>query len=152
MEIEKLKERILSLAPNAVAEDTKQFPTFVIPAETFHSVIENLKNSADTAFDYLFCLTGVDYGKELGVVYHLNSTSLKHDLVLKVKTADRENPTIDSITDLYRSAEFYEREVYDLLGITFTNHPDMRRIFLDESWQGHPLRKDYVDEINIIEL
>lgn len=152
MDTEKLKERILTLAPDALQEDNKQFPTFVIPAEKFHSVIENLKSSADTAFDYLFCLTGVDFGKELGVVYHLNSTSLKQDVVLKVKTADREHPVIDSVTDLYRAAEFYEREVYDLLGINFANHPDMRRIFLDESWVGYPLRKDYIDEINIVEL
>ena len=152
MDTEKLKDRILSLAPDAVQEENKQFATFVIPAEKFHSVIENLKNSAETAFDYLFCLTGVDFGKELGVVYHLNSTSLQHDIVLKVKTADRDHPVIDSVTDLYRAAEFHEREVYDLLGINFTNHPDMRRIFLDESWVGYPLRKDYIDEINIVEL
>ncbi|MEI6898796.1 MAG: NADH-quinone oxidoreductase subunit C [Bacteroidota bacterium] len=152
MDTEKLKERILALAPDAVQEENKQFATFVIPAEKFHSVIENLKNSADTAFDYLFCLTGVDFGKELGVVYHLNSTSLRHNVELKVKTEDRVTPKIDSVTDLYRAAEFYEREVYDLLGINFTNHPDMRRIFLDESWVGYPLRKDYIDEINIVEL
>jgi NADH-quinone oxidoreductase subunit C len=152
MDNEKLKERILLLVPEALAEENKQFVTFVIPAEKMHSVIENLQHSTDTTFDYLFCLTGVDFGQELGVVYHLNSTKHGHDIVLKVKLADRENPCVDSICDLYRAGEFYEREVYDLLGIRFNNHPDMRRIFLDENWQGYPLRKDYVDEINIIEL
>ena len=152
METEKLKERVVSLVPEAQLEENKQFATFVIPAEKIHSLIETLKNSADTAFDYLFCLTGVDLGKELAVVYHLNSTLNKHDIVLKVKTADRENPVIETITDLYNAADFHEREVFDLLGIRFRNHPDMRRIFLDENWIGYPLRKDYIDEINIVEL
>jgi NADH-quinone oxidoreductase subunit C len=152
MDTEKLKERILSIVADAKAEENNQFPTFVIPAEKMHSTIQSLKTSEDTAFDYLFCLTGVDFGQEIGVVYHLNSTKHGHDIVLKVKLTDRVNPAVDSLCDLYRAAEFYEREVYDLLGIKFNNHPDMRRIFLDENWNGHPLRKDYVDEINIIEL
>ena len=152
MDNEKLKERILSLVPETQFEENKQFLTCIVPANLFHAALENLKNSADTAFDYLFCLTGVDMGKELVMVYHLNSTLHQHEMVLKVKLTDRENPVIDSICDLYRSAEFYEREVYDMFGIRFNNHPDMRRIFLDENWQGYPLRKDYVVEINIIEL
>jgi len=152
METEKLKERILSLAPEAQLEENKQFLTFVIPAGKFRTVIENLKNSEDTAFDYLFNLTGVDLGKELMVVYHLNSTRHAHEIVLKVKTSDRETPSVETVSDLYRAADFYEREVYDMLGIKFLNHSDMRRIFLDENWNGYPLRKDYIDEINIIEL
>ena len=91
-------------------------------------------------------------GKELVVVYHLASTLHKHEIVLKVKSDDRENPAVDTVCDLYHGAEFFEREVYDLFGIRFNGHPDMRRIFLDENWQGHPLRKDYIDEINIVEL
>jgi NADH-quinone oxidoreductase subunit C len=152
MDIEKLKERVVSLVPEAQLEDNKQFVSLVIPAEKFHSLVENLKSAEDTAMDYLFCLTGVDMVKELVVVYHLCSTKLGHEIVLKVKTEDRENPLVDSISDLFKSADFYEREVYDLLGIKFNNHSDMRRIFLDENWKGYPLRKDYIDEINIIEL
>jgi NADH/F420H2 dehydrogenase subunit C len=152
MDTEKLKERILSLVPEAQVEENKQFLTCFIPVSQFHHMLGNLKNSADTAFDYLFCLTAADMGKELVVVYHLNSTQHQHELVLKIKLTDRENPVVDTVCDLYRSAEFYEREVYDMFGIRFNNHPDMRRIFLDENWQGYPLRKDYTDEINIIEL
>jgi NADH-quinone oxidoreductase subunit C len=152
MDIEKLKERVLTLAPEAQLEDNRQFVSFVIPAEKIHSVVENLKNTDDTAMDYLFCQTGVDMVTDLVVVYHLRSTQHGHEIVLKVKTADRENPAVDTISDLYKSADFYEREVYDMLGIKFNNHSDMRRIFLDENWKGYPLRKDYVDEINIIEL
>jgi NADH-quinone oxidoreductase subunit C len=152
MDIEKLKERVLTLLPEAQLEDNKQFLTFVIPAGKLHSTVDSLKNSDDAALDYLFCLTGVDLGKELMVVYHLRSTKYGHELVLKVKTDDRENPSVDTVSDLYKAADFYEREVYDLLGVRFTNHSDMRRIFLDENWKGYPLRRDYIDEINIVEL
>ena len=152
MDIEKLKERVLTLLPDAQFEENKQFVSFIIPAEKLRLVVENLKNSEETAFDYLFCLTGVDMGKDLVVVYHLSSTKYGHEIVLKVKLNDRENPSVDTISDLYRAADFYEREVYDLLGIKFNNHGDMRRIFLDENWKGYPLRKDYIDEINIVEL
>jgi len=152
MENDKLKERILSIVPEALTEENKQFLTCIIPAAQFHALVANLKHTADTAFDYLFCLTGVDLGSDLAVVYHLNSTLHWHDLVLKIKLSDRENPAVDSICDLYRGAEFFEREIFDLLGIRFNNHPDLRKIFLDEDWKGFPLRKDYVDEINIVEL
>jgi len=152
MDIEKLKERVITLVPEAQLEDNKQFVSFIIPSDKFRLVVENLKSSEETAFDYLFCLTGVDMGKDLVVVYHLSSTKYGHEIVLKVKLNDRENPSVDTISDLYRAADFYEREVYDLLGIKFNNHGDMRRIFLDENWKGYPLRKDYIDEINIVEL
>jgi NADH:ubiquinone oxidoreductase subunit C len=72
-------------------------------------------------------------------------------VVLKVKTPNRENPVLDTVSDIWKTADFLEREVYDLLGINFKNHPDMRRIFLEENFPGHPLRKDFVDEVNIIE-
>ena len=68
---------------------------------------------------------------------------------MKVKTPDRENPEFQSVTDIWKTADLHEREVYDLLGIKFTGHPDLRRLFLDSSW-GYPLRKDYVDDINIV--
>ncbi|MEI6853121.1 MAG: NADH-quinone oxidoreductase subunit C, partial [Bacteroidota bacterium] len=74
-----------------------------------------------------------------------------HSLVLKVRTADRDNPTFDTVSDIWQTAEYHEREIFDLFGIKFNNHPDLRRIFLDEKWEGFPLRKDYKDEINIIE-
>ena len=152
MDLEKLKEKLLTLVPEAEFEENKQFLTAVIPAGKLHTTAQNLKEAEDTAFDYLFCQTGVDMTKYLMVVYHLNSTKFKHDIVLKVKTDNRENPVFDTVCDIWRTAEFLEREIYDLLGIHFNNHPDLRRIFLDENWKGHPLRKDYKDEINIVEL
>lgn len=152
MDNEKLKEKILSLVPEAVFEENKQFPCFVIPASKFRELALQLKNDPELYFDFLFCLSGVDWGKELGVTYHFASTTLHHELVLKVKTGDRENPALDTVADIWNTADFNEREVYDLLGIKFNGHPDMRRIFLEETWSGHPLRKDYVDEVNIVDL
>ena len=147
-----LKERILGLVPDAEFLENKQFLTFIIPPAKMHDFAVKLKEEADLAFDYLFCLTGVDMVKFLEVVYHLESTTYGHQLVFKVRTADRENGAMDTVSDIWRTAEFHEREVYDLLGIRFTNHPDLRRLFLEEGWIGHPLRKDYVDEVNIVEL
>jgi NADH/F420H2 dehydrogenase subunit C len=147
-----LKERILELVPDAEFQENKQFLTFIIPAEKMHDLAVSLKVTDNLAFDYLFCLTGVDMVKYLEVVYHLESTRNKHQLVLKVRTTDRENGAVDTVCDVWRTAEFHEREVYDLLGIRFTKHPDLRRLFLEEGWKGHPLRKDYVDEVNIVEL
>ena len=86
------------------------------------------------------------------VVYHLESTVHGHKMVLKVKISDRENPAVDTVSDIWKTAEFHEREVYDLFGIKFNNHPDLRRILLEEDWEGYPLRKDYKDEVNIVEL
>ena len=147
-----LKERILGLVPDAEFQENKQFLTFIIPAIKMHDLAVKLKQDIDLAFDFLFCLTGVDMVKFLEVVYHLESTTHGHQIVLKVRTTDRENGAVDTVCDIWRTAEFHEREVYDLLGIRFTNHPDLRRLFLEEGWKGHPLRKDYTDEVNIVEL
>ena len=151
MDIDKLKEKVLALVPEAEPEENKQFLTFFIPEEKAHDLALRLKNDEELAFDYLFCLTGVDMTKFFMVVYHLTSTIHEHCIVLKVKAENRENPVVDTVCDIWRTAEFHEREAYDLLGIRFNNHPDMRRIFLEENWVGYPLRKDYTDEVNIIE-
>ena len=147
-----MKERILALVPEAEFQENKQFLTFIIPPEKMHDMAFTLKTEDSLAFDFLFCLSGVDMVKFLEVVYHLESTTHGHQLVLKVRTEDRENGALDTVCDIWRTAEFHEREIYDLMGIRFTNHPDLRRLFLEEGWIGHPLRKDYTDHVNIVEL
>lgn len=131
-------------------EEESQFLNISVQPADFHQLMFQLKNNTDTNFDYLFCLTGVDWGKELGVVYHLESTIARHIIVVKVKTKDRENPVFDSVYDIWKTAEFHEREVFDFFGIKFNNHPNLKRLFLTEDWDGFPLRKDYVDDINMI--
>lgn len=132
-------------------EEGSQFLNILVPRSEMHTFIQRLKEDESTGFDFLFCLTGVDYPEYLTVVYHLESTRFRHMVVVKCNTENRENAVLDTVSDIFPTADFHEREVYDLLGITFTNHPNMKRIFLEDDWEGHPLRKDYVDEVNIVE-
>ena len=131
-------------------EEKSQFLNITVQPEQLYQLMMQLKSNPDTNFDYLFCLTGIDWGKELGVVYHLESTNHRHQIVVKVKTEEREKPTFDSVYTIWRTAEFHEREVFDFFGIKFNNHPNLQRLFLTEDWDGFPLRKDYVDEINMV--
>jgi len=148
---ESLQSLISSWIPDLeFSEEGSQYLTISVDKNNLYDLMVQLKANSETQFDYLFCLTGVDWGEELGVVYHLESTSLRHCIVVKVKTSDREDPKLDSVWDIWRTAEFHEREVYDFFGITFSNHPNLKRIFLTDEWDGYPLRKDYVDEINMV--
>lgn len=144
-----LGEFIRSLAKDLDIHEGKQYLEVTVPSASLHNLAKQLREKEESQFDFLFCLSGVDYGTDLGVVYHLRSTKFDHTVVLKTRTSDRENPVIDTVSDIWQTAEFHEREVFDLLGIKFKNHPDLRRLFLDNSW-GFPLRKDYVDDINIV--
>jgi NADH:ubiquinone oxidoreductase subunit C len=144
-----LGEIIKSFDKDVEIRDGKQFTEVNIPASKLYQVARLLKENKETSFDFLFCITGVDYGQDLGVVYHLRSTKLNHSLVLKTRTPDREKPLLDSVADIWGTAEFHEREVFDLLGIRFSNHPDLRRFFLSSSY-GFPLRKDFVDDVNVV--
>ena len=149
MEKAELAEFIRSLDSETEIKEGKQFTEINVPAANLHRLAKLLNENKDTCFDFLFCLSGVDYGSDLGVVYHIRSTKHNHSVVLKVRTKERGKPVFDSVCDIWKTAEFHEREVYDLFGIKFKAHPDLRRVFLDSSW-GYPLRKDYVDDINIV--
>lgn len=131
-------------------EEESQFLNITVPAEHLHDLMAQLKSDPETQFDYLFCLSGVDWGEKLGIVYHLESTTKRHIIVVKVSAEDRETPVLDSVFDIWATAEFHEREVFDFFGIKFTNHPNLKRLFLTEDWIGYPLRKDYEDETNMI--
>ena len=148
---EALKDVIIEWFPNLeFTEEGSQFLNILVQPNQLHQLMEKLKSNNETNFDYLFCLSGVDWGEELGVVYHLESTAHRHIVVVKVNTEDRVNPTLDSVYDIWATAEFHEREAFDFFGIIFNNHPNLKRLFLTEDWVGFPLRKDYVDEINMI--
>jgi len=151
MENNRLQELIKSFLPEAEVTEDKQFLTITIDKSLLHQLAEKLKDSVETRFDYLFCESAVDYNDHLMMVYHLDSTTHRHQLVLKSKITDRENPEIDSVCDLWETANYHEREIFDLFGIRFIGHTDMRKIFLDNDWVGFPMRKDYVDTINVVE-
>jgi NADH-quinone oxidoreductase subunit C len=149
MNNKELGEFLKSTHQDLEIKEGNQFTEVTVPASILHSLAKKLRETEQTLFDFLVCISGVDYGQDLGVVYHLRSTKFNHMVVLKTRTSDRITPHFDSLADIWYTADFLEREVYDLLGIKFDNHPDLRRLFLDNSW-GFPLRKDYVDDINIV--
>ena len=148
-----IQEKIAAVAPEAVYKEG-QHPTFTVPADKLREVAFMLKGEADMLFDYLVSLTGVDEGPEtgLGVVYHLTSSVHHHWVVLKTFTADRENPLLPTVSDIWGTADLNEREVYDYFGVRFVGHPDMRRLYLRRDFVGHPLRKDYDPSSNTMQL
>lgn len=137
--------------PSAVFEEGGEWINVFINPEDWYSFAQQLRNSKELSLDYLFCVTCVDWKTHLTMVYHLSSTTHRHSIVVKAKL-DRINPEIKTVSDFWRTAEFHEREVYDLFGVRFINHPDLRRLFLTDDWEGWPLRKDYEDPINMIKL
>jgi NADH-quinone oxidoreductase subunit C len=116
-----------------------------IPAKDLLSVCEALHQHEVTYFDMLSCVTGIDNGPEaatMEVVYNLYSIPFDHHLMIKV-VLPRENPEIDSVIRIWKTADWHEREIFDMYGIKFINHPDLRRILMPADWEGYPLRKDY---------
>ena len=139
--MENIKELILAKVSDAVIED-KQYLTVTVKPEDLRTLAKMLRY--DEGFDYLIQLTGVDYGDSLGVVYLLaKSEDMAVCIVIKTATADKENPTLPTVSDMWKAANWNEREVYDYFGVIFIDHPDMRHLFMTERWKGYPLRKDY---------
>lgn|ERR1035437_5418049 len=143
---EELKTAILALQPNANYDESGEFLNVFIPSEVLLPMMHELRNRNDFDFDYLFCETCIDWKDHLMMVYHLTSKTLKHTIVLKAKIINRNNAEIESVAHIWRTAEFHEREIYELFGVTFLHHPDLRKLILDDYWTGYPLRKDYTDE------
>ena len=138
-----IKEIIGRLCPEALFEEGECLMVSV-PEKKWYPLAKHLKEDSDLAFDVLSAVVGVDWKETIGVIYYLTSTS--HDwgmLAVKVEAENRDEAYIHSVSDLWKVANFQEREVYDMFGIRFVNHPDMRRFFLRNDWVGHPLRKDY---------
>ncbi|MFC1949843.1 NADH-quinone oxidoreductase subunit C [Chloroflexota bacterium] len=116
----------------------------VVKSESIFDIISFLKNTPEFDFNYLSCITAVDYLDYFEVVYFLTSLQHNHSVVVKARCYGRENLSLPSIVNLYRGAEAQEREIYDLMGISFEGHPNMKRIFMWEGFQGHPQRKDFM--------
>ncbi len=132
---------------------TERFPNMIIEASDTSIVINSesllfavafLKETAGLDFDYLSSITAIDYYDYFELIYQLTSIKHNHSLVLKTRCYGRENPAVPSVVSLYQGADFQEREIYDLMGISFKGHPNLKRIVLWEGFEGHPLRKDYL--------
>jgi NADH-quinone oxidoreductase subunit C len=135
-------QQITESFPDALIEASDA--SIVINSDSLLAVVAFLKETAGLDFDYLNSITAVDYYDYFELVYQLTSMQHNHSLILKTRCRGRENPTVSSIVSLYQGADFQEREIYDLMGISFEGHSNLKRIFLWEGFEGHPLRKDYL--------
>lgn len=122
-------------------------PNLRVDSQAIVEVCRYLRDDADLKFETLSDLTALDLPKEnkIQVVYHLFSYSRRHQIVLKVDLP-RENPQVSTVEGVWKVANWFEREVFDLFGVVFQGHSDLRRILLPEDWVGYPLRKDYVEQ------
>ena len=149
---EELKIKITELLPPATFEEGGEWITVNMEPQSWLSFARQLRSDDALYFDYLFCLTCIDWKTHLTMVYHLSSTRYRHNMVVKTKL-DRNKPEIETVSHIWRTAEFHEREVYEMFGVNFLNHPDLRLLIFPDGWEGkNPLRKDFEDPINMIRL
>lgn len=149
---EELKITISSLLANAVFDETGEWLTVNVEVADWKNFAQQLRSNSHLSFDYLFCLTCIDWKTHLTMVYHFESTASRHNIVVKVKL-DAAKPEIDTVSDIWQTANFHEREVYELFGVNFLNHPDLRLLILPDGWENkNPLRKDFDDPVNMIKL
>lgn len=142
--IELLKQHHAESVVAAVADGP--YPHAVVKAEGLTAVAAFLKTQPRLRFDLLRCISAIDWParNSIELAYDLISTSLGHAFAVKV-VLDRADPRVESVSGLWPAAEWHEREAFDLMGVVFLHHPDLRRILMPEDWPGHPLRKDYQD-------
>ena len=151
MSKEEIKSYIASVLPAAVVDETGEWLNVQIEPAGWKSAALELRNGK-LQFNYLFCLTCIDWKTHLTMVYHLDSTKFRHNIIVKPKLPFI-NPAIDTVSDIWKTANFHEREVYELFGVHFNGHPDLRLLILPDGWEGkRPLLKDFEDPVNMIRL
>jgi NADH-quinone oxidoreductase subunit C len=150
MNNEEIKAFFTGQHPSASFDETGEWLTVLIDPTAWKQIASTLR-AAPFDFDYLFCLTCIDWKTHLTMVYHLSGTGHRHTIVIK-SNLDRNTPEIATVCDIWRTAEFHERETFELFGVNFLNHPDLRRLILTDDFEGFPLRKDFEDPINMIKL
>ena len=147
-----LKIKITELLSTATFEEGGEWLTINIEPVNWPSLAQQLRTDTSLNFDFLFCLTCIDWKTHLTMVYHLTSTTFRHNIIIKSKL-DRSNPEIETVSTIWRTAEFHEREVYEMFGVNFIHHPDLRLLILPDGWEGkNPMRKDFEDPVNMIRL
>lgn len=149
---EALKEKIIELFPEVIFEEEGQWLTIQVSPATWHSFALQVRNEPALHFDYLFCLTCIDWKTHLTMVYHLDSTKYRHNIVVKSRL-ELGKTEISTVSDIWKTANFHEREVYEMFGVNFLGHPDLRLLILPDGWEGkNPLLKDFEDPVNMIRL
>jgi NADH-quinone oxidoreductase subunit C len=139
---------LIRLFPSGEVSVSNNLLFMKVPSKELYTTAKQLKESAECKYDCLECLTAVDMRSHFELVYFLHATTNLNSLVLKTLLERNANPEIESVYSIWKAAELYECEVFDLFGIKFINHPSLRRIFLGDDWPGYPLRKDYNDPVN----
>jgi NADH-quinone oxidoreductase subunit C len=135
-------KQILAQFPESLSGTTDA--AILVNSQSLIKVMTYLKTTTGLDFDYMTTITAVDYFQYFEIIYNLVSMKHNHSLVVKTRVYGRENLTLPSVINLWRSADHQEREIYDLMGITFEGHPNMKRIVLWPEFKGHPQRKDYL--------
>lgn len=149
---EELKATITELLPQASFDEAGQWLTINVEPADWRPFAEQLRQVESLLFDFVFCLTCIDWKTHLTMVYHLDSTKFRHNIVVKSKLPVVD-PAIETISDIWQTANFHEREVYEMFGVNFINHPDLRLLILPDGWEGkNPLLKNFEDPINMIRL
>lgn len=142
--METAKSSRKKIKTQAITEETTNA---TVLKEDILKIAKTLHSKDNLAFDHLSFVTAVDYGDYFELVYQLYSYKRKHSLTIKT-SVPKKNPVIDSVISVWLAADWHEREVYDLFGIEFKGHPNLKRMFLPDDFPGHPLRKDYPNENN----
>lgn len=142
MTAQEIVQRLSAAQIPAQLVETPPEPFLDIPREALPAAAQHLKSDPELAFDNLLCLSALERPEHLETVYHLFSFRHRRKITLKTR-CPKDDPVIPSVAAVWRTAEWHEREAFDLVGIRFSGHPDLRRILLPEDWEGHPLRKDY---------
>ena len=146
MEITEIFNKLKSTFGDSVFEMKYEPPSdgfITVAPDKIVDISLELRDNPEYLFDYLSCLSGMDNGDQLGVVYHLYSFKHKHNLVLKL-SVPKETPDVPTVERVWRTADWHEREAYDLIGINFVGHHNLIRILCPYDWEGHPLQKSYV--------
>ena len=137
-----IASRVEEQFPGSIVDSSQD--SLVVNSKSWLAVATFLKDTPGLDFDYLTSITAVDYYDYFEVVYQLTSLKHNHSLAVKTRCYEREKPRLPSVVSLWRGADLQEREIYDLMGISFDGHPNLKRIFLWDGFEGHPLRKDYL--------
>jgi len=148
---EAIKEFISAHTPSATYDEAGEWLNIIVDPNELKPLAVMLHGQA-MQMDFLFCLTCVDYKTHLSMVYHLTSSKDRTVNIVIKSNIDRTDPKIETVCDIWRTAEFHEREVFEMFGVQFINHPDLRKLILEEDFKGYPLRKDFEDPINMIKL
>ena len=149
---EEIKAKITELWPTTTFDESGEWLNIIINPEHWLDFATRLRNDDSFSFDYLFCLTCVDFKTHLTMVYHLSSTRHRHNIVVK-STLHNTDRSIETVSHIWQTANFHEREVYEMFGVNFYHHPDLRLLILPDGWEGkNPMLKDFEDPVNMIRL